>query len=129
MTNQVDELFGARPPEPPRPSPLRGLQIQLVLAALLLLIGPCCFTSVPGALFAIWVWTRCDETLTLVDNGVLPLTERAMAQRLRSTAFLLMGWAAATILVQVIVYGQLGTEGILTLAQALLQGLGGILNP
>lgn len=121
MTNPVDELFGARPPEPPRPSPLRGLQLQIAIAAVLLLIGPCCFTSVPGALFAIWVWTRCDETLTLIDNGVLPAEERHAAQKLRQLAFILMGWAGLTILVQVITYMILGPEQIVEILRVLLQ--------
>ena len=119
MTSPVDELFGARPPEPPRPSPLRGLQLQTAIAAVLLLIGPCCFTSVPGALFAIWVWTRCDETLTLIDNGVLPAEERYAAKKLRQFAFILMGWASLTIFVQVIVYGYVGPEQVMEIVQSL----------
>lgn len=119
MTSPVDELFGARPPEPPRPSPLRGLQLQIAIAAVMLLIGPCCFTSVPGALFAIWVWTRCDETLTLIDNGVLPAEERFAAKKLRQLAFILMGWAGLTILVQVLFYTFIGVEQGLDVVQSL----------
>lgn len=104
MANPVDEVFGGGDaPESPK-SPLPRLRRLLGLATLLNFAGPCCFTGVPGALLSIWVWTRADETVVLVENGALPESERGAALRLKNLAFSTMGTAALLILVQLLLF-------------------------
>jgi hypothetical protein len=108
MANPVDEVFGGGGggPEFPAPvSPLPRLNVLVLVAWAMVMAGPCCFTGVPGGGLAIWVWTRADETLVLVENGALGPEVGPGARRLRNAAFVVMGFALLLTIVQLAMFG------------------------
>lgn len=107
MNDPVDEVFGGGGGEEPPAlvSPVPRLRWMLAAAFFLIVVGPACFTGVPGGGLAIWAWIRADETLILVENGVLPAHEGRPARRVRNLAFAAMGSACVLTIVQLFLFG------------------------
>ncbi len=89
MAEPLDDLFGggqAPPPPPPRDR-LTLVYLCAVAGFLLGVLGPCCFTGVPGAGLCAWGWYRADEELARLEAGDLPRDREAGISRARNLAF------------------------------------------
>lgn len=99
----VDDLFSG---EPPAPAPVERhptLTRWLVAAAVLDVIGPCTFLSVPGAAVTLWAWTLADEELHRVEDAQLGPEVVQRARRDRRIAFGLLALTSLSLLLQVVV--------------------------
>ncbi len=97
---KVDDLFGGGGSTPPPPQDrVRQIYALAALGFALTLLGPCCFTGVPGAGVATWAWYRADEELARVETGYLAPDREGGARTARSVAF--SGMVLAFVLVSV----------------------------
>jgi hypothetical protein len=118
----VDELFGGAPPPagPPDDAALVRAGRFLSVGVVLTLLGPCCFTGVPGAGLCLWAWMLCDEQVQGVERGALPAALGTRARAAERRAW----WASFMALVfcvgQVVAFW-LGVYG------AVFEGVGGLL--
>jgi hypothetical protein len=100
MSDGVDDLFGggSSAPAPPRDR-LRQVYVLAGLGLALTVLGPCCFTGVPGAGVATWAWYRADEELGRVEAGYLAPDREGDVRTARSVAF--AGMALAFVITSV----------------------------
>lgn len=107
----VDELFSGEPAPAPKDR-LPVVTRWLVAAAILDLIGPCTFLSVPGAAATLWAWYLADEEVARAeDAGETPERVRK-AKNLRGVAFALLFLCAVLLFAQVAVFGALMYGGV-----------------
>lgn len=106
MSDRVDELFGGGGPAPPPVpvNPLRGLRALVITCAVLNLIGPFTFLSVPAALLTIWAWYQADEAVRKARVGLLDGRHAQDARKLRRLAFGLLLMALSLLLAQIVLY-------------------------
>jgi hypothetical protein len=96
----VDDLFGGGAGAPPPPQDrVRQVYVLTAVGFALTLLGPCCFTGVPGAAVATWAWYRGDEEMARVEAGYLAPDREGVVRSARSLAF--AGMALAFVLVSV----------------------------
>ncbi len=104
--DDLDELFGggdAATPATPAPTRVR----TLVLAGFVLtVLGPTCFTGVPGAALALWAWYRADEDLARVEAGALPASAEAALRGERKVAFAGVVFAMVLLVVQLSLFAR-----------------------
>ena len=74
------------------------------LAAPLVVLGPTCFTGVPGAVLALIAWQTADEELARTESGALPPDLGPKARRLRALAFALCAASALSFILQIILF-------------------------
>lgn len=99
-TGGVDDLFGGGASAPPPPQDrVRQVYGLAALGFVLTLLGPCCFTGVPGAGVATWAWYRADEELARVEAGYLAPDRETDVRTARSVSF--SGMVLAFVLVSV----------------------------
>lgn len=72
-------------------------------AAVLDVIGPCTFLSVPGAAVTLWAWTLADEELHRVEDAQLGVDAVQRARRDRRIAFGLLAFTSLSLLLQIVV--------------------------
>lgn len=102
----IDEVFGGG--EAPAPPPEVGLARvrRLLLVSLVLdVLGPCCFTGVPGAILTLWTWQRADEEAERVKSGALPAALGPVAERLRRQSFALLVFSGISLTFQAVLLG------------------------
>lgn len=112
----ADDLFaGSGPPVGPPPSArLDRARRWLGLAFVLDILGPFCFTSVPGALLTLWAWQAADEELARVESGALPATLAGPARNVRRLAWGLASFCAMSMTFQVMLFWIGFYEAVLT---------------
>jgi uncharacterized membrane protein SpoIIM required for sporulation len=114
---KADELFTGDKPPPPPASPAPPIERLLWLAMPLNLMGPFCFTGVPGAILSLWAWYLADEAMAKLDNGALPESFRKSLKTLKSTCFANLLLCMILLILQIIAFS-------LGIYQLLFQALG-----
>jgi len=99
----VDDLFDGRA-SPAGGDPVRTLRRWLLVAGLLVVLGPCCCTGPLGGLVAIFVWMRAGDERARSEAGVGGPEVAAAAIRARSTAFALMSLSTLSLCAQALAW-------------------------
>lgn len=98
----VDDVFSGEAPPPPAVDGLVRVRRWLVLATVLDLLGPTCFTGVPGAAVTLWCWMLLEEEVQRVESGVVAASKRLGT--LRTVCFALMLLSAASLVLQIVLF-------------------------
>lgn len=104
--DDLDELFGganASGPTTPPPTRVRAL---VIAGFVLTVLGPTCFTGVPGAGLARWAWYRADEDLARAEAGALPPDAEASVRKERRVAFAGVVFAMVLLVVQLSLFAR-----------------------
>jgi hypothetical protein len=97
----VDELFGGDGGPPP-PPPTRSLRPIWLAGVVLTLVGPCCFTGVPGAVLLVVARYRAEDAVARREAGALDATsERATLHAVNRW----LGIACVLMLLQILAFG------------------------
>jgi hypothetical protein len=72
-----------------------------IAGTILGVLGPCCFTGVPGAALCAWGWYRADEELARLEAGDLPRDRETSIARARNLAFAGMVLSLALLALQI----------------------------
>ena len=108
MSAKVDALFAGEPPpsEAELGTRIRRLRWTLALAAPMVVLGLVLWTTVPGALLALWAWVRLEDEVAAVAEGRVTGEEAQALRRLHGVArwllvfcvgwLVLQGWLLST---------------------------------
>jgi hypothetical protein len=99
----ADDLFSNEGPAPLADRLDRAARLA-ALAAVLTLLGPCCFSGVPGAAVAVFAWQMADDELARVEAGALPSDRRGRALQVRRLAFFQVAFAGVLLFVQLVLF-------------------------
>lgn len=99
---RVDALFSGEPPAPaleglPR---IRRLQLVLLVAIPLDLLGIPCWTGVPGAILTLYAWLIADGQKAAIDAGQYPHEQAAALLRLRQISAWALGLCVVSLMLQ-----------------------------
>jgi len=99
---RVDALFaGEPPPAPALAGPrIRRLQLILVVAIPLDVLGVPCWTGVPGAALTLWAWLLADSEVARVEAGEYTTGDAARLMRLRTISAWALGFCVVSLLIQ-----------------------------
>ncbi len=104
--DDLDELFGgANASEPTTPPPTR-VRALVIAGFVLTVLGPTCFTGVPGAGLALWAWYRADEDLARAEAGALPPDAEASVRKERRVAFAGVVFAMVLLVIQLSLFAR-----------------------
>ncbi len=101
----VDDLFSGRPDEGQLPDPTPRLGTAVSVAAILVILGPCCCTGPLGGMVALWAWARSGDAITRAELGLHAEPVRRRAGQLRQRAFGLMWLSALSLCAQSVLWG------------------------
>ncbi len=104
--DDLDELFGggdASATTTPPPTRVRAL---VIAGFVLTVLGPTCFTGVPGAGLALWAWYRADEDLARAEAGALPPDAETAVRKERRLAFAGVVFAMVLLVVQLSLFAR-----------------------
>ncbi len=104
--DDLDEPFGgANASEPTTPPPAR-VRALVIAGFVLTVLGPTCFTGVPGAGLALWAWYRADEDLARAEAGALPPEAEASVRKERRVAFAGVVFAMVLLVIQLSLFAR-----------------------
>lgn len=123
MSDALDDFFqgGGTPPGEAAPDRLPGIRRLTRLGAALSVLGPLCFTGVPGAVVALWAWYRADEELERLEAGAVPDSREHDILATRRGAFRGVLLSGALLALQLALFGWGFYD---RLAEAFLTGVG-----
>lgn len=117
----ADDLFSTDAP-PPVHDRLHRAAVLIAIAAPLCLLGPACFTGVPGAVLALVAWQFADEELARAETGALPSDRAPRGRRLRGVAFALLVFSIGSFFLQIALFALGVYDALLALGMALVTG-------
>jgi len=117
----VDDLFTDERAAPARDR-LGRARALVAVAAPLVVLGPACFTGVPGALLALVAWQFADEELARAESGGLPADRARPAARLRGLAFGLLSLSILSFVLQIFLFAIGFYASLLELVVGLVRG-------
>jgi hypothetical protein len=101
--SEVDDLFSGDAPIVVRDRLGRASRL-LWVALVLQLLGPACFTGVPGAILALVGWQTADDELGRIESGVVSVTAEPRARRLRAFGFGQLVFALLSLSLQIVLF-------------------------
>lgn len=123
MSAKVDALFAGEPPATVELGPvLARLKLLLGVSLPLNLLGPLCWTGVPGAVLTLWAWSLADREAAAVSAGAVRGDQATSLLRLRRFAATNLGLCVLSLFVQV---SLLATDFYPQLLSAMLDRLTG----
>lgn len=99
----VDDLFSGEAPIVVRDRLGRASRL-LWVALVFQLLGPTCFTGVPGAILALIGWQTADDELGRIEAGVVAPEAEPRARRLRMFGFGQLLLAMASLSFQLVLF-------------------------
>ena len=114
----VDDLFDGQV-APGRSDAAKRLRRWLLVAGVLVVLGPCCCTGPLGGLAAVFVWMRAGDEQARAKEGVGGPGLAQAADRARSAAFTLMTLSTLSLCAQALVWPWLEPILLQAIAQVL----------
>lgn len=107
VLSRVDALFSGDPPLPiiEAGPVLRRLRWLLALAIPLDLLGPLCWTSVPGAALTLWAWLLADGEVARAEEGNYAPADASKLRTLHNFAGVALGLVALSLFAQLVLLG------------------------